>query len=292
VPEPTGAAQGLRGPATGRRVHAARVRGRIGHAAFWIVIWVLGLTGLLYLLLPTLIIVFASFTASEHIAFPPQGLSLRWFVRLWEIPEVRVSAWRSLYVALGATAVSIGLGVAAAFPLVRSSFPGREALNAFLMSPLILPSLVYGLAALMFVSAVGVPLSIPVLVLSHVAIVVPYVIRTTAASLVLLDPDLEEAARSLGANTWQTFLRVILPNLLPGIATGGAFAFISSFDNLTVSLFLAGPRVETLPIRLFAMINFDLDPAAAAISAVLVVVAFAVVLLAHWALGLSRIVRL
>lgn len=256
------------------------------------VIWGLGLTGLLYLLLPTLIIVLASFTASEHIAFPPQGLSLRWFVRLWEIPEVRVSAWRSLLVALGATAVSIGLGVAAAFPLVRSSFPGREALNAFLMSPLILPSLVYGLAALMFVSAVGVPLSIPVLVLSHVAIIVPYVIRTTAASLVLLDPDLEEAARSLGANTWQTFLRVILPNLLPGIATGGAFAFISSFDNLTVSLFLAGPRVETLPIRLFAMINFDLDPAAAAISAVLVVVAFAVVLLAHWALGLSRIVRL
>jgi putative spermidine/putrescine transport system permease protein len=256
------------------------------------VIWVLGLTGLLYLLLPTLIIVFASFTASEHIAFPPQGLSLRWFVRLWELPEVRVSAWRSLLVALGATAVSIGLGVAAAFPLVRSRFPGREALNAFLMSPLILPSLVYGLAALMFVSAVGVPLSIPVLVLSHVAIIVPYVIRTTAASLALLDPDLEEAARSLGANTWQTFLRVILPNLLPGIATGGAFAFISSFDNLTVSLFLAGPRVETLPIRLFAMINFDLDPAAAAISAVLVVVAFAVVLLAHWALGLSRIVRL
>ena len=291
MPEPTPAAQGLRGPATGRTVHAARVRGRVGHAAFWIVIWVLGLTGLLYLLLPTLIIVFASFTAGEYIAFPPQGLSLRWFVRLWELPEVRVSAWRSLLVALGATAVSIGLGVAAAFPLVRSSFPGREALNAFLMSPLILPSLVYGLAALMFVSAVGVPLSIPVLVLSHVAIIVPYVIRTTAASLVLLDPDLEEAARSLGANTWQTFLRVILPNLLPGIATGGAFAFISSFDNLTVSLFLAGPRVETLPIRLFAMINFDLDPAAAAISAVLVVVAFAVVLLAHWALGLSRIVR-
>jgi putative spermidine/putrescine transport system permease protein len=118
------------------------------------------------------------------------------------------------------------------------------------------------------------------------------VIRTTAASLALLDPHLEEAARSLGANAWKTFLRVILPNLLPGIATGAAFAFISSFDNLTVSLFLAGPRVETLPIRLFAMINFDLDPAAAAISAVLVLITFAVVLLAHWAVGLTRVVRL
>jgi putative spermidine/putrescine transport system permease protein len=254
--------------------------------------WGLGMSGLLYLLLPTLIIVLASFTASDYIAFPPQGLSLRWFARLWQLDEVRVSAGRSLLIALGATAISIALGVAAAFPLVRGRFPGREALNAFLMSPLILPSLVYGLAGLMFVSAIGVPLSVPVLILSHVAIIVPYVIRTTAASLALLDPHLEEAARSLGANAWKTFARVVLPNLLPGIATGAAFAFISSFDNLTVSLFLADPRVETLPIRLFAMINFDLDPAAAAISAVLVVLALAVVLLAHWTVGLARIARL
>jgi len=273
-------------------VPAGRVGGRVGHAAFWVVMWTLGLGGLLYLLLPTLIIVLASFTAGEYITFPPQGLSLRWFTRLMAIEEVRASAWRSLLVAIGATGVSVVLGVAASFPLLRSRFRGREALNAFLMSPLILPSLVYGLAALMFVSAIGVPLSVPVLILSHVAIVVPYVIRTTVASLALLDPHLEEAARSLGANTWKTFVRVILPNLMPGIATGAAFAFISSFDNLTVSLFLAGPRVETLPIRLFAMINFDLDPAAAAISAVLVLVTFVVVLLAHWAIGLTRIVRL
>ncbi len=272
-------------------VGAGRTRGRLGHAAFWTVMWTLGLGALLYLLLPTLIIVFASFTASDYIAFPPQGLSFRWFVKLWGFEEVRASAGRSLLVALAATALSVVLGVAAAFPLVRSRFRGREGLNAFLMSPLILPSLVYGLAALMFVSAIGVPLSVPVLVLSHVAVIVPYVIRTTAASLMLLDPHLEEAAMSLGADAWNTFLRVVLPNLVPGIATGGAFAFISSFDNLTVSLFLAGPRVETLPIRLFAMINFDLDPAAAAISAVLVILALAVVLLAHWAIGLTRIAR-
>ena len=273
-------------------VPAGRLGGRVGHVTFWVTMWALALVGLLYLLLPTLIIVVASFTAVEYITFPPQGLSLRWFARLMALEEVRVSAWRSLIVATAATAVAVVLGVAAAFPLVRGRFAGREALNAFLMSPLILPSLVYGLAALMFVSAIGLPLSVPVLVLSHVAIIVPYVIRTTAASLALLDPHLEEAARSLGANAWKTFLRVILPNLLPGIATGAAFAFISSFDNLTVSLFLAGPRVETLPIRLFAMINFDFDPAAAAISAVLVLITFAVVLLAHWAVGLTRVIRL
>jgi len=264
---------------------------RLGHVAFWVTVWTLALGALAYLLLPTLVIVVASFTASDYIAFPPQGLSLRWFARLLELEAVRVAAWRSFWIALAATAVAVVLGVAAAFPLVRSRFRGREVLNAFLMSPLILPSLVYGLAGLMFVSALGVPLSIPVLILSHVAVIVPYVIRTTAASLALLDPALEDAARSLGADTWRTFVWVILPNLLPGIATGAAFAFISSFDNLTVSLFLAGPRVETLPIRLFAMIQFDLDPAAAAISTALVLLALAVVLVAHWALGLSRLVR-
>ncbi len=271
---------------------AERRRARLGHYTFWAAVWTVALGGLAYLLLPTLIVVLASFTASDYIAFPPEGLSLRWFGRLLAMHEVQAAAWRSVWIALAATAVAVGLGVAAAFPLVRSRFPGREVLNAFLASPLVLPSLVYGLAALMFVTALGLSLSTPVLVLSHVAIIVPYVVRTTAASLALLDPQLEEAARSLGANAWRAFWRVILPNLLPGVLTGGAFAFISSFDNLTVSLFLAGPRQETLPIRLFAMIQFDLDPAAAAISTALIALTLGIVLLAQWAVGLSRVIRL
>jgi len=254
--------------------------------------WALSLGAVVYLLLPTLIIVGASFTASDYIAFPPIGLSARWFKTLWGMEPVRAAALRSLVVAAAATTVATVLGVAASFPLVRGRFAGREAIASLLMSPLILPSLVYGLAALVFVSALGIPLSVPVLVASHVAIVMPYVMRTTMASLALLDVELEDAARSLGADVVQTFWRVILPNLMPGVLTGAAFAFISSFDNLTVSLLLAGPRVETLPIRLFAMIEFSLDPTAAAICTVLVAVALAVVLLAHWAIGLTRVARL
>ena len=269
-----------------------QLRARIGNAAFWVVIWTLSLAALAYLLLPTLIIVGASFTASDYIAFPPEGLSLRWFLALWGMAPVREAAGRSLLIAVAATAIAAVLGVAAAFPLVRGRFPGREAISSVLMSPLILPSLVYGLAALVFVSAIGVPLSVSVLILSHVAVIMPYVIRTTMASLALLDPQLEDAARSLGANVAQTFVHVILPNLLPGVLTGAAFAFISSFDNLTVSLLLAGPRVETLPIRLFAMIEFSLDPTAAAVSAVLVAVTFGIVLFAHWTVGLTRVARL
>jgi len=272
--------------------HGVRVRARIGDVMFRLVIGAVSALALVYLLLPTLIVAGASFTSTAFIAFPPQGFSLRWFGQLWQLEAVRVAAARSLGIAAAATVIAVALGVAATFPLVRGRFAGREALNAALMSPLILPSLDYGLAALIFVSALGIPLSIPALVLSHVAIIVPYVIRTTAASLALLDPQLEDAARSLGANVWRTFLHVVLPSLLPGIATGAAFAFISSFDNLTVSLFLAGPRVETLPIRLFAMIEFDLDPSVAAISTVLVLITLAVVLLAHRAVGLTRIVRL
>src|SRR5258705_4677263 len=272
--------------------HGARARARLGDAGFWIAIWAISAIALLYLLLPTLIIVGASVTSTDFIAFPPEGLSLRWFTKLLGMEAVRLAAARSLGVASAATAIAVVLGVAAAFPLVRGRFPGREVLNTLLMSPLVLPSLVYGLAALIFVSALGIQLSIGVLVLSHVAIIVPYVIRTTAASLALLDPQLEDAARSLGANVWRTFFHVVLPNLLPGIATGAAFAFISSFDNLTVSLFLAGPRVETLPIRLFSMIEFDLDPSVAAISTVLVLITLAVVLLAHRTVGLTRIAKL
>jgi putative spermidine/putrescine transport system permease protein len=272
--------------------HGARVRARLGDAGFWMAVWAVSAIALIYLMVPTLIIVGASFTSTDFIAFPPEGQSLRWFTKLWELEAVRLAAARSLGVASAATAVAVVLGVAAAFPLVRGRFPGREVLNTLLMSPLVLPSLVYGLAALIFVSALGIQLSIGVLVLSHVAIIVPYVIRTTAASLALLDPQLEDAARSLGASVWRTFLHVVLPNLLPGIATGAAFAFISSFDNLTVSLFLAGPRVETLPIRLFSMIEFDLDPSVAAISTVLVLITLAVVIVAHRTVGLTRIVRL
>jgi putative spermidine/putrescine transport system permease protein len=270
----------------------ARVRARAGDAAFWAFVWGASSLALAYLLLPTLIVIGTSFTASDFVVFPPAGLSLRWFAKLWQLQAVRAAAARSLGIAAAATALALVLGVMAAFPLVRGRFHGREALNALLMSPLVLPSLVYGLAALIFVSALGLSLSIPVLVLSHVAIIVPYVIRTTAASLALLDPELETAARSLGANLWQTFAYVVFPNLLPGIATGGVFAFISSFDNLTVSLFLAGPRVETLPIRLFAMIEFDLDPSVAAISTVLVLITLAAVVLAHRAVGLTRIAKL
>jgi len=271
--------------------HGARVRARVGDVVFWILVWGISLGALAYLLVPTVIIVAAAFTATDYIAFPPQGFSLRWFQTLCAMEAVRAAAGRSVAVATAATLTAVMLGVSAAFPLVRGRFRGRQALAALVMSPLILPSLVYGLAALVFVSALGVPLSIPVLVLSHVAIILPYVVRTTMASLALLDPHLEEAARSLGANVAQTFLRVVLPNLLPGIMTGAAFAFISSFDNLTVSLFLAGPRVETLPIRLFAMIEFSLDPAVAAISATLVFVTLAVVVLAHCTVGLTRVAR-
>ncbi len=256
--------------------------------------WVLGLlAGLAVVLLtaPTVIIVVASFTSSSYLVFPPPGLSLRWYEALWRTPEVWDAAYRSIGVAAAATLISIGLGVPAAFPLARGGTRRREALNAFFMSPLILPSLVVGLAMLIFVNLLGLRLSLPILVLAHVVITLPYVIRTTAANLAMLDEGVEQAARSLGANRLQTFVHVELPFLVPGIVAGAALAFIASFDNLTVSLFMASPRFEVLPIRLWALIENDIDIRAAAIATLLILATLVLVLAVERLAGLSRFVK-
>jgi putative spermidine/putrescine transport system permease protein len=246
---------------------------------------------LLFLTAPTLIIMVASLTSSSYLVFPPPGLSFRWYHALWQTAEVWDAAYRSIIVAALATLISIGLGVPAAFPLARGGSRFREGMNALFMSPLILPSLVVGLAMLLFVNLLGLKLSLPLLVLAHVVITLPYVVRTTAASLALLSEDIEQAARSLGADRLRTFFYVTLPFLFPGILAGAALAFITSFDNLTVSLFMASARFEVLPIRLWALIENDIDIRAAAIATVLILTTVILVLLIERVAGLTRLVK-
>lgn len=266
-------------------------RGRLGDLAFSAALGLAAALALLLLVAPTLIIVAASFTSTAYLVFPPPGFSLRWYRALWETPEVWNAAYRSLVVAAGSTALAVGLGVPAAFPLARGGSRFREAMNAFFMSPLILPSLVVGLAMLIYVNLLGLRLSLPLLVLAHVVITLPYVIRTTAANLAMLGEDVEQAARSLGANRWRTFLHITLPFLVPGIVAGAALAFIASFDNLTVSLFMASARFEVLPVRLWALIENDIDIRAAAIATVLIAATVGLVLLVERLAGFSRFVK-
>ncbi|MGQ0572505.1 MAG: ABC transporter permease, partial [Armatimonadota bacterium] len=228
------------------------------------------LTGVL-LLLPTVVVVLASFTSTAYLSFPPAGFSLRWYARLAASDEILRAARTSFIVATLATAGALVLGVLTAFPLVRGRFRGRDALLAFTLAPLMLPSIVLGIALLFFFGFLHIRLSLTTLVVSHILITFPYVARTSAAALVQVDPVLEEAASNLGAGPLQTLRHVTLPLLAPGLAVGAGFAFIESFDNLALSIFVAGQRQETLPMRLFQLLVSDIDPVVAAVSTTLIV---------------------
>ncbi len=247
-------------------------------------------TGVL-LFLPTVVVILASFTSTAYLSFPPAGFSLRWYARLLASTEILRAARTSVIVAGLATLGALALGVLTAFPLVRGRFRGRDALLAFTLAPLMLPSIVLGIALLFFFGFLQVRLSLATLVVSHVLITFPYVMRTSAAALTQVDPALEEAASNLGASAWQTLGHVTLPLLAPGLAVGAGFAFIESFDNLALSIFVAGQRQETLPMRLFQLLVSDIDPVVAAVSTALIAASFLLLLMVYRLAGFRQVMR-
>ena len=245
---------------------------------------------LVLLTAPTLIILLSSFSAGETLRFPLPGLSWRWYVALLELPELFDAAWNSLLVATIATGISVVLGVSAALAIANQSSGWAKAVEALVMSPLALPALSVGLAILLFINLIGWQLSITTLVISHVVVCMPYLVRTTLASLVQLDPALRQASASLGANSLYTFFRVTLPLIAQGIIAGSFITFLTSFDNITVSLFLSDARTQLLPIRMWSLIQNSLDVRAAAISAILVSLTAALILVLEQCFSLSQYV--
>ena len=177
--------------------------------------------------------------------------------------------------------------------LPRSALAGKRGAwargleNGFL-GPLVLPTLAYGFAALMFFSLLGFRPSIPLLVIGHAVVIAPFVFRTTMASLTQLDPSLLESSASLGAGRFTTFRRITLPLIAPGIAAGAFLAFIASIDNVPVSLFLSNARTDMLPIRMWGMMELTLDVRVAAASGVLIASVVVLVVLMERLVGLSR----
>jgi putative spermidine/putrescine transport system permease protein len=252
---------------------------------------VLGLwTALVYafVLAPIVVVLLSSLTAAEYTSFPPEGLSLRWYLAISEHPEFLDSFEVSLLVALVTGALATVLGTVAALVLVRQRFPGRDALNAFFLSPLMLPAVILGIALLQFYTMVGITRTPFALVCGHLVITVPYVIRLVSASLAGFDRSLELAAMNLGATPWQAFRRVTVPLIRPGIVAGATFAVIVSFDDVSVALFLAGPHSTTLPVRIFSYIEQTMDPLATAVCSVLIVIALAAVVIIERSIGLGR----
>lgn len=228
------------------------------------------------LLLPVAIVVLAGLNSGDYLSFPPEGLSLRWVIDFLTSDTWMSAYLFSLLLALITMVVSTILGTMAAIVLARTVFRGRDLLRAYFLSPLILPGMVLGLALYVFFVAtdVGLARSLTGLVIGHVLVTCPYVIGTVSAALVTFDTSLEEAARSLGAGPWTAFRRVTLPNIGAGIMAGSIFAFIVSFGQFDVSLFLSTPNLQPLPMALYESLRYKFEPTAAAagIFAILLVV--------------------
>ncbi len=242
-----------------------------------------------FIVAPLLVVVAVSFTGKGYISLPTDGLSLRWFRAIGDAHEIVDAFWLSLWLGLASATIAVALAVPGALALTRYRFPGRGALMGFFMSPLMIPHVVLGVAFLRFFTTVGVSGSFFWLALTHVVVVMPYALRLVLAAATGLDRDAEHAALSLGASRFTAFRRVVLPLILPGVAGGWMLAFIQSFDELTMTVFVATPGTTTLPVAMYNQIAQTIDPLVASVSTVLIVGTLVLMVLLDRIVGLDRV---
>ncbi len=226
---------------------------------------------LLFLALPILLIVVVSFSSAAYLTFPPPGFGLRWYRAYLASSEWLAATGLSLWVATAVVVLSTTLGTLAALGLARLPGGARAAVAALILSPLIVPGIVVAIGiyyAFSRYGLIGTPIG---LVLAHTCLAVPFVVTSVAASLAGFDRRLEQAARSLGATPWGAFRQVTLPLIRPGVLVGALFAFITSFDELIVALFLSGSGAVTLPRRMWDDLRFAIDPTIAAVSTLTII---------------------
>ncbi|TPL01546.1 MULTISPECIES: ABC transporter permease [unclassified Mesorhizobium] len=234
------------------------------------------LLGFLYL--PIVIMAAMSFNASPFYQLPFEWTT-DWYASLWQNDQLIAATWNSIEIAVITTIISTVLGAMASLALYRYEFRGKKLLQALLFPPIAIPWLITGTAMLIFFFGVGIGRGLIAILLGHVALALPYVIVVVSARLQTFAPELEEAARSLGANQWQVTMRVTLPWIMPGVIAGGLFAFAVSFDQFVVSYFLATPGQTTLPVEIYAAIRKGFTPEINAVSTIIIVVSMALMLL-------------
>jgi putative spermidine/putrescine transport system permease protein len=245
----------------------------------------------LFLLAPILVVLGISFDSQSNMAFPPKGFSLQWYEKLAHNQEFIHGFKVSVITAGGVALLALLIGVPVALAITRYDFPGRDALSGFFLSPLLVPGIVLGLALLLVLSPLKITGTYAGLIVAHLSITIPYVIRTASMSLLTLNRSCEEAARTLGASSWTTFRRVTLPLIASGVLAGGVIAFLISFDEAVISLFVVGPRVTTLPVEIFHYVETRTDPQIAALSVVLIAISVVFVVIIERVMGLRRVLR-
>jgi putative spermidine/putrescine transport system permease protein len=238
-----------------------------------IVFWIICLLIFSYLVFPFLIVIPISFSASDFLRFPPEGFSFRWYNVFFASEEWLTPTLESLKVAALTTILSTIVGTLASFGIVRGNFKGKGFVQAFIISPMIIPHIIIAIGIYFLFAKLHLIGKTMGLVLGHLPLTIPFVVVTVSSSLYGFDKSLESAAQTLGANRIKTFFLVTYPLIQPGVLAGALFAFIISFDELIVALFICGTRSVTLPKRMFDSLRFEISPAIAAISTLLVLLA-------------------
>lgn len=250
---------------------------------------------LVFLLTPVLIVIPMAFNSSRYLTFPPPDWSLQYFNEIFfgEIARAGGKAGKdwlgalgnTLFIGLATAALSTVLGTLASVGIARGEFPGKTALNAFLISPIIVPLIITATGMFFLFVQIGLVNTFAGMVIAHTVLATPFVLVVVTATLQGFDRNLERAAVSLGASPTRAFLRVTVPIIAPGVVSGGLFAFITSFDEIVVALFISGADYRTLPVRMFEGLRFEIDPAIAAVGTLVIAVAALV-------LGASVLLRL
>lgn len=237
---------------------------------------------LLFLALPTLIVVPVSLNPTEYLSFPPESLTFRWYGEFITDAKWLAATWLSMRIGLTVTVLSTVVGTMGSLAIVRGLRGGGAFINALVTAPLIIPTIVYAIAVLLFFSKLGLSGSFWGFVFAHSALAVPYVVLIVSAALYRFDVSTELAALSLGASRFQSLWHVTLPSIRPALATGAIFAFLTSFDDATVSFFLANLNDVTLPRKMFENLQFFVSPVLAVVATLLTLFTLALFGAAQW----------
>jgi putative spermidine/putrescine transport system permease protein len=242
---------------------------------------------LLLVVAPLVVPLMMSISDTAYIVFPPRGFTLKWYGEVLANPEARGSFLFSLQLAAIVTAISLALGIPCAAGLTRYRLPGSDAVLGLILSPLIVPLIVSGVALLQFFSMMGSRATFMQLIVGHTVVCLPYVIRSVSASFVLVDRNLEDAASVLGAPPHVVATKVVWPQVRPGILAGSVFSFIVSFDDYPISMWLADGDHFPVPLYLYTVIERSFDPSIAAISSMMILFALLLVLIIEKVFGIS-----
>ncbi|MBS7701282.1 ABC transporter permease [Chelatococcus sp. YT9] len=243
----------------------------------------------LFIMAPQAIVFVVAFSSASFVSFPPPGFSLRWFEQVLADPTFMRPMWNSVVLGLLATVFAAIVAVPAAIALVRYPFRFSTAIQTFLLSPLSMPALILAIALLFYLNAIGLGNTFAGLVIGHVVITIPYLLRTIVAVYASTDPRIEEAAYTLGSPPLATFWHVTLPMLRPALFAGGMFAFLISFDEVAISLLLSNARSMTLPVAILGYLVNNYDPAVAAISVVKMIIVIIGLIALEYTYGLRNL---